>query len=76
MHMMSIFCLAAHTVSSGSWFIVFNALTWKVAMLTMLLHQSKLGLSSVADFSNSRARALTSVEHTLCFCKELCGLDV
>ena len=26
MHLMSIFCLAADTVSSGSWFIVLNVL--------------------------------------------------
>ena len=46
-------------------FIVLNALTLNVALLTMFLHPSKLGLglSSVANFSN---RAPTSVERTAC----------
>ena len=41
MHIMSIFCLAADAVSSGSWFIVFNVLKSKAAMLTVLLYLRK-----------------------------------
>ena len=50
MHMISLFLSAADTVSSGCWFIIFNVLTLKVAMLKALLPLSKFGLCFVADF--------------------------
>ena len=54
---------AADSVSSGSWFIVFNVLT---LTLTTLLHQKKfgLGLNSVSDFSKTGTRAPVSAQRT------------
>ena len=49
MHIISILCLAAGTVSLGSWFIVFKVLTLNATMFTMFLHLSQLGLGSVTD---------------------------
>ena len=66
MHVMSILGSTADAVSLGSWFIVFKVLTLKVAMLTIFLHLSKLGLGFVADFSNVGTSVPTSVEHTPC----------
>ena len=56
--MMSIFLSSTDAVRSGS-FIVFNVTTLKFAMLEVILPRSKLrlGLGSVADFSNTWARA-------------------
>ena len=65
---MSILCSAADTISSGSWPIQFKVLTLTVTICTVVLHLSSfcLCLSSVADFSNTGARAPTSVEHAPC----------
>ena len=62
-------CAAADMVSSGSWLILFRVLALSVAMCTVLLHLSNfcLGLSSVADFSNTWARSPTSAECDSCF---------
>ena len=64
--MMFILCSAADNVSSDNWFIVFKVVTLNADMLAMFLHLSKLGLGSVADFSNTGTRAPTSAEHTPC----------
>ena len=63
---MSILCSTVNTVSSGSWFIVFKVLTLKVTMLKMILHLSKFGLDSVADFSIVEARVLALAGCLLC----------
>ena len=55
---MSILCSTADAVSSGSWPILFRVLTLNVAICIVCLHFSCL--SSVADFSNTEARAPTS----------------
>ena len=67
MHMLSILCSAADTVSSVNWFTVFKVLMLNATML-MFLYLSNFGLSlsSVADFSNIGARVLTSAECTPC----------
>ena len=57
---MSILCSTADTVSSGSWPILFRVLTLNVAICIVCLHFSSFCLSSVADFSNTEARAPTS----------------
>ena len=57
----------ADAVSSGSCPILFNVLTLNVAICIVLLHFSKFCLSSVADFSNTEARAPTSAGRTLFF---------
>ena len=64
----TILCSAANTVNSGNWFTQFKVLTLNVAMLTMFLHLNNfgLGLTSIADFSNPKARAPTSAEHIPC----------
>ena len=59
------FCKAADAVSSGNCFIVFNVLTLKVAGLTMFFQLCKFGLESVANFSNTGARTLTSSDRAL-----------
>ena len=61
-----ILCSAADAVTSSSWFIVFHVLTLNITMLAMFLHLSKLGLGSVADFQNTKARAPTTAECTSC----------
>ena len=48
--LISILCSAADAVSLGSWFIAFKVLKLNVAILTMFLHLSNLGLGSVANF--------------------------
>ena len=55
-------------LSLGSWFIGCEILTSKVTMLTIFLHLNKLGLclGSVADFSDTEVRAITSVECSTC----------
>ena len=52
MHIMSILWSIAEAVSSGSWPILFQVLTLKVAICIVLLHFSNFcfSLSSVADF--------------------------
>ena len=45
-----IFLSAADAVSSGSWFIVFNVLTLKVAILKVILPLNKFALCSTADY--------------------------
>ena len=58
---MSILCSTADAVSSGSCPILFKLLTLNVAICSVCLHFSSFGrLSSVADFSNTGARASTS----------------
>ena len=55
---MSILCSTADAVSSGSWPILFKVLTLDVAICIVCLHFSSFCcLSSVADFSNTDARA-------------------
>ena len=62
MQIISILCSTADAVSSDSWPILFRVLTLNVAICIVCLHFSSfcLGLSSVADFSNTEARAPTS----------------
>ena len=61
MHIMSILCSTADAVSSGSWPILFKFLTLNVTVCIVCLHFSSFCyLSSVADFSNTEARAPTS----------------
>ena len=57
---MSILCSTADAVSSVSWPILFRVLTLNVAICIVCLHFSSVCLSSVADFSNTEARAPTS----------------
>ena len=64
MHIMSIVCSLADAVSSSSWPILFKVLTLNVAICIVCLHFSSFCcLSSVADFSNTEARAPTSAGH-------------
>ena len=61
MDFMSILCSTADAVSSGSCLILFKVLTLNVAICIVCLHFSSFfRLSSVADFSNTEARAPTS----------------
>ena len=61
MHIMSILCSLADAISSGSCPILFKVLTLNVAICSVCLHFSSFDcLSSVADFSNTEARAPTS----------------
>ena len=62
MQIISILCSTADGVSSDSWHILFRVLTLNVAICIVCLHLSSfcLSLSSVADFSNTEARAPTS----------------
>ena len=61
MHIMSILCSMADAISSGSCPILFKVLTLNVAICSVCLHFSSFcRLSSVADFSNTEARAPTS----------------
>ena len=57
MQIMSILCSTADAVSSGSWPILFRVLTLNVAIYIVCLYFSSFCLSSVADFSNTEARA-------------------
>ena len=83
MHIMSMSCSTADAVSSGSWPILFKVLTLNVAICIVCLHFSSFCcLSSVADFSNTVARAPTSAGCALFFiCAKcdavyICGLSV
>ena len=62
MQIISILCSTADAVSSDSWPILFRVLALNVAICIVCLHFSSfcLSLSSVADFSNTEARAPTS----------------
>ena len=74
MHIMSILCSSADAISSGSCPILFKVLTLNVAICSVCLHFSSFDrLSSVADFSNTEARAQTSAGRGLCMWFE-CGL--
>ena len=68
MHMMSISYLAADIVSSGNWFTVLKVLMLDIARSIMFLNLRNfgLGLSSVADFLNTRFRAPTLAECAPC----------
>ena len=72
---MSILCSTADAVSSGSWPILFRVLTLNVAICIVCLHFSSFCLSSVADFSNTEARAPTSAGRAPFYPREeRCGL--
>ena len=61
MHIMSVLCSRAYAISSGSWPILFKVLKLNYAICIVCLHFSSFCcLSSVADFSNTEARAPTS----------------
>ena len=71
---MSILCSTADAISSGSCPILFKVLTLNVAICSVCLHFSSFcRLSSVADFSNTEARAPTSAGRAP-FC--VCGLSM
>ena len=74
MHIMSILCSTADAISSGSCPILFKVLMLNVAICSVCLHFSSFDrLSSVADFSNTEARAPTSAGRApVC----VCGLRV
>ena len=58
---MSILCSTADAISSGSCPILFKVSTLNVDICSVCLHFSSFcRLSSVADFSNTEARAPTS----------------
>ena len=83
MHIMSILCSTADTVSSGSWPILFKVLTLNVTICIVCLHFSSFCYSSsVADFSNTEARAPTTGGRALFFTRAksdavyVCGLSV
>ena len=69
MQIMSILYSTADAVSSGSWPILFRVQKLNVAICIVCLHFSSfcLSLSSVADFSNTEARASTSAGRALFF---------
>ena len=69
MHIMSM----ADAVSSGSCPILFKVRTLNVAICIVRLHFSDFCLSSVADFSNTEAKAPTSVKSNAVW---TCGLSV
>ena len=83
MHVMSILCSTADAISSGSCPILFKVLTLNVTICSVCLHFSSFcRLSSVADFSNTEARAPTSAgrapfypreERCGCVCGFECG---
>ena len=61
MHIMSILCSTADTVSSGSCPILFKVITLNIAICIVCLHfRNFCCLSSVDGFSNTGARAPTS----------------
>ena len=76
MHIMSILCSTADAISSSSCPILFSVLTLNVDICNVCLHFSSFGrLSSVADFSNSEARAPTSAGRAFFYPREeRCGL--
>ena len=68
---MPILFSATDAVSCSSWPILYKVLMLSVTMSTVHFGQSHfswvLGLSSIADFSNTGVRAPTSAEHTHSF---------
>ena len=64
----------ADAVSSGSCPILFRVLTLNIAICIVCLHFSSFYLSSVADFSNTEARAPTSAKKSDVV--YVCGLSV
>ena len=78
MQIMSILCSMADAISSGSWPILFRVLTLNVAICIVCLHFSSfcLSLSSVADFSNTEARAPTLFTRAKSDAVYVCGLSV
>ena len=76
MQIMSILCSTADAVSSGSWPILFEVLTLNVAICIVCLHFSSFCLSSVADFSNTEARAPTFFTRAKSDAVYVCGLSV
>ena len=83
MHTMSILCSTADAISSGSCPILFKVLTLNVAICIVCLHFSSFCcLSSVADFSNTEARAPTSAGRAPFFTRPksdavcVCGLSL
>ena len=83
MHIMSILCSSANAISSGSCPNLFKFLTLNVAICSVCLHFSSFDcLSSVADFSNTEARAPTSAGRAPFFTRAksdavcVCGLSV
>ena len=77
MHIMSILCSTADAVSSGSWPILFKVLTLRADICSVCLHFSSFCcLSSVADFSNTEARAPTSAGRAKSDAVYICGLSV
>ena len=64
MHIMSMLWSMADAVSPGSCPILFKVRTLNVAICIVRLHFSNFCLSSVADFSNTDARAPTSAGRT------------
>ena len=76
MHIMSMLCFMTDAVNSGSCSILFNVLMLNVVICIVLVHFSKFCLCYVADFSNTEARAPTSIGRALFFPhEERCGLD-
>ena len=82
MQIMSILCSTVDAVSSSSWPILFRVLTLNVDICIVCLHFSSFTLSSVADFSNTEARAPTSAGRAPFFTRTksdavyVCGLSV
>ena len=83
MPIMSILFSSADAISSGSCPILFKVLTLNVAIYSVGLHFSSFDcLNSVADFSNTEARAPTSAGGTPFFTRAksdavcVCGLSV
>ena len=74
MHIMSILCSTADAVSSDSWPILFKVLT--LNCIVCLHFSSFCCLSSVADFSNTEARAPTSAGGAPSDVVYVCGLSV
>ena len=64
MHIMCMYGSMADAVTSGSCPILFKVITLKVTICIVRLYFSNFCLSSVADFSNTEARAPTSAGHT------------
>ena len=75
MHIMSMLWSIADAVSSGSYPILFKILTLNVAICIVCLLYSNFCLSSVADFSNSEAKAPTSAGRAP-FLPTRCNLDM
>ena len=74
---MSILCSSADAISSGSCPILFKVLTLNVAICSVCLHFSSFDcLSSVADFSNTEARARHFFTRAKSDAVCVCGLSV